>query len=134
MKIFFTYKSKGSIDTPEKLKKIEEYLEKKSILLSKDIRNSNVKYSGESMENYDIFNKNINLIKESDIVIADVSIPSLGVGYLINYSKNLNKKIICLYEVQVKQELSLIINGDKDLKIIKYNNLDDLFSELGSLF
>ncbi len=134
MKMFFTYKSKGSIDTSDKLEKINNFLEKKGELLSKDLRLKNFKPSGEKMNDKDILDRSLNLIKECDVFIADVSFPSLGVGYQINFAKNLNKKIICLYEVQVKQELSPIINRDNYIHLIKYKDLEEMFIQLELYF
>jgi len=131
MKVFLTYKSKGNINTLEKIEKITEFLEKKRCIINnKDIRNKNANYLGDKMLDKEILNRNLELIKDADVLIAEITNPSLGVGYQINFAKNLNKKVICLYENQVKQELSPIINGDEDLIIIKYSELKELIDKL----
>jgi len=84
-----------------------------------------------------VFNKSVfNLIKKSDIVVAEISYPSMSVGYLISLSLNLSKPTIVLYSGNDNGSnlLSTIEETDK-LFIGKYSsegkNLEDtLFSLL----
>jgi nucleoside 2-deoxyribosyltransferase len=45
----------------------------------------------------DIYQRDVNWIEESDLLIAEVSTPSHGVGYEIAYALNLSKPVFCLY-------------------------------------
>ncbi len=133
MKIFFTYKLKGSLDNDNKYIKLTEHLKKYGTILSENIRLKNVGVSGQKLSDDQILKRNIDLIKESDVLIADVTNASLGVGYQIHFAKTINKKIICLYNRQVKCELSSIINGDKNLIIINYDDIDDVIIKIDNI-
>ncbi|MEI7962017.1 MAG: nucleoside 2-deoxyribosyltransferase [archaeon] len=50
---------------------------------------------GGNLETY-IFDRDVAWIKEADLVVAEVSMPSVGVGYEIGFAESLGKKIICL--------------------------------------
>ncbi len=77
-------------------------------------------------ENY-IYERDMKWIKESDVVIAEVSTPSLGVGYEIKAAEELGKPIICFFKKNdgkgLAKKLSPIVKGDKNLKIVEYENM-----------
>ena len=47
-----------------------------------------------------IHDRDIRLLGEADSVVAEVTIPSHGVGYEIGRAVDMNKKILCLYRPQ----------------------------------
>lgn len=64
----------------------------------------------------EIHDRDINWLLECDAVIAEVTHPSLGVGYEIGRSIAMEKKILCLYRSEPKdiKYLSAMITGAKD--------------------
>ena len=64
-------------------------------------------------------------------MIAEVSTPSLGVGYEIAYAERLNKKIICLCENTAN--LSSMIGGNPKLDLILYSKVDELKKKLADM-
>lgn len=60
-----------------------------------------------------------------DVLIAEVSIPSLGVGYEIAYAESKGKQVISLYNINSEKSLSYMISGNIKNKVIKYRNLDE---------
>ena len=60
----------------------------------------------------------------SDIIIAEVTNPSLGVGYEIGRAIENNKKIICLYRGKEGKKLSAMIAGSNDLILENYSNIE----------
>ena len=53
--------------------------------------------------------------------MADVSSPSLGVGYEIGRVEAMGKPILCLYKRQEGRRLSAMIGGNRKLKIVEYD-------------
>ena len=45
----------------------------------------------------DIYQRDVSWIEESDLLVAEVSTPSHGVGYEIGYALSLDKPVLCLY-------------------------------------
>jgi len=80
-------------------------------------------------ENY-IYERDMKWIKESDVVIAEVSTPSLGVGYELKTAEELGKPIICFFKKNdgkgIERKLSPLIKGNKSLKIIEYENMPQI--------
>ena len=131
MKIYFAGSIRGGREIVYDYNKIINYLDKNNIVLDKHIGDTNLSNKGESLDKEDIYNRDISWIKECDILIADVSIPSLGVGYEISYAEKLNKKIICIYEKDTN--LSAMISGNNNLIKIEYNNIDDLINKIDNI-
>ncbi|XP_078676101.1 5-hydroxymethyl-dUMP N-hydrolase-like [Branchiostoma floridae x Branchiostoma belcheri] len=55
-------------------------------------------------------------LQESDVVVAEVTQPSLGVGYEIGKAVGWNKRILCLYRPADGKGLSAMIRGAHDGK------------------
>jgi nucleoside 2-deoxyribosyltransferase len=78
----------------------------------------------------DIFERDYNQLKSSDIIIAEVSEPSHGVGVEIGLSVSLDLKRILL--IQEGKKLSNLVKGIPNTEIIKYSDSDDLINKLNS--
>ncbi len=69
-------------------------------------------------------------IEACDWLIADVSQPSLGVGYEIALAEKLNKKILCLYYKKAFRELTAMVRGNHRVHIIEYENENEAVAKL----
>jgi hypothetical protein len=83
-----------------------------------------------------IWDRDIMWLNEADVLVAEVTSPSLGVGYEIGKAEDLDKPILCLYLCNEKK-LSAMIGGSKYLKVVKYKEdhqamqaIDDFLSAL----
>ncbi len=74
----------------------------------------------------DIYIQDRNWLEESDIVIAEVTTPSLGVGFEIGYAIRMKKPILCLYNNDADFDLSAMISGCPDLSVVKYQQIGEL--------
>lgn len=74
----------------------------------------------------DIFIQDTRWLKKCDIIIAEVTVPSLGVGYEIGEGLNLNKRILCIYDKQYAP-ISAMIQGNnhKLLSVESYTSIDE---------
>ena len=127
-KIYFAGSIRGGRDKAEDYKKIVDILKKYAIILDEHVANPKLDSTGEKISNEDIYKRDVNWLNECDLLIAEVTNPSLGVGYEIGYAERLNKKIICLHEE--KANLSGMISGNPNLVLISYNKVEDLESKL----
>ncbi|KAK4325795.1 hypothetical protein Pmani_003639 [Petrolisthes manimaculis] len=66
---------------------------------------------GEAETDKEIYDRDVRLLKECDAVVAEVTQPSLGVGYEIGRANAMGKKILCLYRPQPDKLLSAMIRG-----------------------
>jgi nucleoside 2-deoxyribosyltransferase len=67
-----------------------------------------------------IYTRDICWLKECDVVIAEVSNPSLGVGYEICYALRINKPVLCLYRKGIFLTRMLTGNTSDGLVVKEY--------------
>ena len=131
IKVYFAGSIRGGRDKADNYKKIAEYIEAYAEILDKHVVDPKLSSKGEAMSKDEIYERDIDWIKQSDIMIAEVSTPSLGVGYEIAYAERLNKKIICLCENTAN--LSAMISGNPKLDLILYSKVDELKKKLADM-
>jgi len=73
-------------------------------------------------------------LRESDVIVAEVTVPSTGVGYEIGQAESLNKKILCLYRNSGEKKISAMIEGAQNLPVAKYSELDEVKNILEDFF
>ncbi len=72
-----------------------------------------------------IHNRDMAWLKSCDCVIAEVTIPSLGVGYELGWAVALKKPALCLYRQPPERSLSAMIAGSPGIETTFYANLDE---------
>ncbi len=73
----------------------------------------------------EIHDRDMNWLKESDLIIAEVTQNSIGVGYEIGRAVELGKPVVCLFRPKDGQRLSAMISGSANLRAFNYSNLDE---------
>lgn len=69
-----------------------------------------------------IYETDMGWLRESDALIAEVTAPSLGVGYEIAKAEEWGKPILLLYKKSPGRKPSAMLNGNKRLKMVKYSD------------
>ncbi|XP_037071987.1 2'-deoxynucleoside 5'-phosphate N-hydrolase 1-like [Pollicipes pollicipes] len=92
---------------------------------------------GKASTDRDIHDRDISLLEECDTIVAEVTQPSLGVGYEIGRGVAMGgRRILCLYRPQPDKRLSAMIRGmppSKDLSVVDYSS-DDIEKVLTDFF
>ena len=113
MKIYFAGSIRGGRDDVKLYKQIINYISTYGEVLTEHIGNENLTKIGENINSDKfIFDRDIKWLSSVNIVIAEVSTPSLGVGYELGIAETLNKPILCLYKKNNNKRLSAMINGN----------------------
>ena len=73
----------------------------------------------------DIYQRDVDWIEESDLLVAEVSTPSHGVGFEIGYALSLEKPVLCLYEQDVAVSKMITGNPHPLLSVKAYRDLSD---------
>lgn len=73
-----------------------------------------------------IYTRDVEWIRESDVFIADVTVPSIGVGYEIGFAESLGKKALCIYQENGDKKLSFMVSGNKNINIKTYKTTKEL--------
>ena len=128
MKFYFAGAIRGGREKLDVFIKINELLNNYGEVLDKHVANPNVFELEKDLTLEERYTRDIKWIKECDILVAEVSTPSLGVGYEISYAESLGKRIICVYDKDIK--ISAMIGGNNHLELIEYSDINDLLTKL----
>jgi 2'-deoxynucleoside 5'-phosphate N-hydrolase len=86
---------------------------------------------GETLHPPDICARDLGWLDEADLVVAEVSVPSLGVGYEIAYATRVRQMpVIALYRKEFTRRCSAMIAGDPSVKLIEYEDGSAMLPEL----
>lgn len=73
-------------------------------------------------------------LAQADVVVAEVSTPSLGVWYEIGMAEAMGKPIFCLFRVQEHRRLSAMIAWGSHVKTILYTDYEDAIHHIDQFF
>ncbi len=135
MKIYFAGSIRGGRDDKDIYRQMIEILSKYGTVLTEHIGSSDLDLSGEKNKTDEfIYNRDMDWVKESDVIIAEVSMPSLGVGYELGSGEAMGKNILCLYREQEGKKLSAMISGNDKMKVEKYQTIEDFENIIKKFF
>ena len=104
-------------------------------VLTEHIGSIGLTSSGESEKTSTyIFERDIAWITEADVIVAEVTSPSLGVGYELAKSESLGKKVLCLFRPSPERRLSAMVEGNAYFQIQHYATIEDVRTILSSFF
>ena len=75
-----------------------------------------------------IYETDLKYLREADVLVAEVSAASIGVGYEIAKAEDLGIPILCLYKAREDWKLSAMLNGNKGLRVEQYTEPDEALS------
>ena len=79
-----------------------------------------------------IYEQDTAWLRESDLLIAECTCPSLGVGYELAYAERFGKPCYLFYN-RTRTQLSAMLTGDPYFQIFPYENEEELFVKLARL-
>jgi len=79
-----------------------------------------------------IYERDTEWLRQSDMVIAECTCPSLGVGYELAYAEAHNIPVYIFYD-KTKANISAMLNGNEYFNIIPYESEDEIYPELDNL-
>ena len=103
-------------------------------VLTEHVGDSSVTEDGEEKTDQYIFERDCQWIQEANVIVAEVSNPSHGVGFEIRLAESQGKRVICFYRKNSEKKLSAMIAGNGYLTTIMYETIDDVKSFLDTQF
>ncbi len=70
-----------------------------------------------------IHDRDMAWLKSCDLVVAEVTMPSLGVGYELGWATALKKPVLCLQRKGSGRSLSAMISGSPGIQTASYTSL-----------
>ena len=126
MKIYFAGAIRGGRADVTIYLSIIRHLQTKGQVLTEHVGSSELKDKGElNKTNQDIFLRDTEWLQSADVIIAEVTTPSLGVGYELGIAEKLKIPVLCLYRLQKGKRLSAMIGGNKKFKCQMYKTLNE---------
>lgn len=119
MNIYYAAPIKGGNDK-ENNARVIDVLKRHGTVLSEHIFFMDERNNLQTFTNEQIYAQDLSWITQADIVVAQVSTPSLGVGYEIAKALECNKKVICLYNINATHALSSMIAGNPSAVHVRY--------------
>ena len=93
-------------------KVLTEHLGDDEVILAKD----------RVLSDKEIHDRDFKWIVESDLIVADVTVPSLGVGYEIGRAIEMGKPVLCLFNSNSEYKLSAMIAGFEGIELRYYTD------------
>lgn len=134
MNIFFTGSVRGGRAHRPEYADIVEVLTTYGTVYSSHVSDDALSEYGETnLMSTEILKRELSALAKSDVVVAEVTSPSLGVGYLIAAASAQKKKILALYKNTDTLQLSAIVKGDDHVEVHTYETLEDIENALAVL-
>ena len=127
MKVYFACSITGGRRDQSVYEEFVAYIESLGhTVLNSVISKMDVVVNDGKMTPMEIFERDTGWIKESDMLIAEVSTPSHGVGFEIAYALSNDKPVFCCYSADRTVSKMILGNPHPHLKIFKYKNFNEL--------
>jgi len=127
MKIYYSAAIRGAhlTDNSYLHKSIIEHLLNHHIVLTEHLADGSIKELGETgLPDKQIHDRDMQWVSDADVMIAEVSNPSLGVGYELGRAVEMGKKILCLFRPD-ERRLSAMIRGSDKIIVREYRTKEE---------
>jgi len=131
MKIYFAASIRGGREQQPKYEYLVNELRDKHEVLTEHFAESSLTAAGMThLNDEEIFARDTAWIRESDVVVAELTQPSLGVGWETAYAEGIGKKVIGLFDESSERRLSAMLAGNPEVNIIRYKDIGQAVVEL----
>ncbi|MFL5483194.1 MAG: nucleoside 2-deoxyribosyltransferase [Gemmatimonadaceae bacterium] len=132
--IYFAGSIRGGRDDAAIYAELIERLKKFGRVLTEHIGTPNLTADGEAALPRAIHDRDLEWVHASDVVVAEVTTPSLGVGYEIGRATQWRKPVLCLFRTGTQRSLSAMISGCPQVTVREYAKVDDVDRILEEFF
>jgi nucleoside 2-deoxyribosyltransferase len=120
LNIYFAGAIRGGREDARLYAQLISYLKTFGTVLTEHVGDDGLLREEKFLIEQEIYERDMQWLAVADLVIAEVSTPSLGVGYEIGLAQSLGKKIFCLYRTGQGKRLSAMIAGNPALRVESY--------------
>jgi nucleoside 2-deoxyribosyltransferase len=111
IKIYFAGSIRGGRDDALWYAELMSSLRKHGKVLSEHVARPDVHAQERRLTERQIFQQDLRWLREADAIVAEVTTPSLGVGYELGFAEALKIPALCLFQEDVGRSLSAMIKG-----------------------
>ena len=126
MKIYFAGAIRGGRDDAALYLEIVKLLRAYGEVLTEHVAAAGLSVLGESKDDRSIHDRDLAWLKDADCLVAEVTTPSLGVGFEIAKATDWGKRTLCLFRPSTGRALSALIAGSERVTVREYETTADL--------
>jgi 2'-deoxynucleoside 5'-phosphate N-hydrolase len=135
MKIYFCGSIRGGRDLAVTYMKIIGILGSYGKVLTEHLGSDDeIESKDRILTDREIHDRDLQWIVDSDLVVAEVTVPSLGVGYEIGRAIEMGKPVLCLFQPGKAYTLSAMIAGSSGVVLNEYRDTVEVEDLLESFF
>ena len=123
--IYFAGSIRGGRNDAQRYQAIVTYLKNFGEVLTEHVGDDDLLKQENTMSDKEIHDRDVEWLKQCDTVVAEVTQPSLGVGYELALAMNHGKKVLCLFYKEGEKRLSAMISGQEYFEVENYQSLDE---------
>jgi nucleoside 2-deoxyribosyltransferase len=127
MNIYFAGSIRGGRDDAALYRQIITLLMEYGAVLTEHVGNTSLTRAGEDGPSDEaIYERDMTWLAEADVVVAEATVPSHGVGYEIARAEALGKPVLCLHRRGAGRRLSAMLAGNPALRCETYDSVEEL--------
>jgi len=126
MKIYFAGSIRGGRQDAALYYEIVQQLKAYGEVFTEHVGDTELGLLGQDIGDRKIHDRDLDWLQTSYCLVAEVTTPSLGVGYEIGKATEWNKPVLCLYRPAEGRALSAMISGSKAVTLKEYQSPTEL--------
>ena len=123
--IYFACSIRGGRDDADSYAQLVNHIKTRATVLTEIFADGKLTSAGMNKPNDEIWKTDVDWIRRADAVIAEVTNPSLGVGYEIAKAEEWDKPVLALFRQDGTRRLSAMIDGSPQTEVFNYTELDE---------
>ncbi|WP_167616467.1 nucleoside 2-deoxyribosyltransferase [Maribellus sediminis] len=126
MKIYFAGSIRGGREDAELYCQIIEYLKSFGEVLTEHVGDKTLSALGDDgPTDRFIHDRDLEWLQAADVLVAEVTTVSMGVGYEIGRAVEAGKPVLCLFRPDMGKNLSAMIAGCPEIKLVRYDTFEE---------
>jgi nucleoside 2-deoxyribosyltransferase len=131
MQIYFAGSIRGGRDDAAEYRRIITLLSEYGKVLNEHVGSEDLPSTGEKgLSDADIYARDMAWLTRADVLIAEISAPSHGVGYEIAQAEAQGKPVLCIYRAGTGRQISAMLAGNPALRCEHYESMAQIESIL----
>jgi hypothetical protein len=126
MKIYFAGAIRGGREDAGLYLEIVKLLRAYGEVLTEHVAADDLRVLGESKEDRWIHDRDLAWLRDANFLVAEVTTPSLGVGFEIAKATEWGKRVLCLFRPSAGRALSALIAGCDRVAVREYQRAADV--------
>lgn len=131
-KIYFAGSIRGGRIDAELYRRMIEFMQESNVVLTEHVGSPHLNLMEQGKRDADIYDQDTAWLRECDMVVAECTCPSLGVGYELAYAEKLGKPCHIFYDCR-KTHLSAMLTGNPYFNIHPYQSEEEIYETLSRI-